>query len=189
MDVTFARTGPRRYGLHVEREGFPSAEMNPAPSYDADLPHDFVHFVVEQELGLERGVFGQLAAGGDAGTFRLTEDAPPSREAARARRRSRSRGERLGREGHADAELSERFATVCFHDWLAHAQDPARRARARELATHALKVRGELSEEERAALSEEALQRIRERLDELAERWSRVDVGEGVTLVWGKPRA
>lgn len=82
-------------------------------SYDEDLPHDFVHFVVEEELGLTRGVFGQLAAGGDAGTFRITHAGAGGRELSRARRRHRDRGRRLSEEGSSEAELSERAATIC----------------------------------------------------------------------------
>jgi hypothetical protein len=43
--------------------------MDPAPGYDAKLPHDMAHFIVENELGISGGVFGQLASGGTAGTF------------------------------------------------------------------------------------------------------------------------
>ena len=79
MNVIFSRTGARRYGVLVQRLGFPTVEMNPGPGYDSELPHDLIHFVVENVLGLSRGVFGQLAAGGDAGTFRLPVASSASR--------------------------------------------------------------------------------------------------------------
>ena len=63
MKVTFTRTGTGRYGVQATPVGFPTVEMNPAPGYDAYLPHDLIHFAVEAELGLPLGVFGQLAAG------------------------------------------------------------------------------------------------------------------------------
>lgn len=37
-------------------------EMNRAPGYDPLMPHDLLHLIVESELGLTRGIFGQLAS-------------------------------------------------------------------------------------------------------------------------------
>ena len=71
MLLTFRRTGQRRYAVEARRTSFPDVEMNPAPGYDQCIPHDMMHLVVEAKLGLTRAVFGQLAAGGDAGTFHL----------------------------------------------------------------------------------------------------------------------
>jgi hypothetical protein len=67
MKVTFTRTAERRYRVSVE--GPVPSWMEPAPGYDARLPHDMAHFVVENELGISGGVFGQLATGGHARTF------------------------------------------------------------------------------------------------------------------------
>ena len=63
MLVHFRKTGSRRYGVFVEREGAPSLQMDPAPGFDDYLPHDLLHFVAEAEWGIDGGVFGQLAAG------------------------------------------------------------------------------------------------------------------------------
>ena len=71
MKVHFIRSGERRYSMRIEREGAPALVMDPAPGFDPDLPHDMVHFVVEAALGLKAGVFGQIAAGGDAGSFHV----------------------------------------------------------------------------------------------------------------------
>jgi hypothetical protein len=99
MNVTFTRTGERRYSVRVEREREPRVlVMDPAPGFDAFLPHDLLHFLVESELGIASGIFGQLAQGGDAGTFRPAE---------RASGRSKRRGERLRRAGKTDAAVSE----------------------------------------------------------------------------------
>ena len=68
MDVEFRRTGERRYAVTIIVPGRPMLEMNPAPGYDTRMPHDLIHFVVERELGIRHGIFGQLAAGGTAGT-------------------------------------------------------------------------------------------------------------------------
>ncbi len=57
--------------------------MNPAPGYDDLLPHDLVHLVVELHWGLRDGIYGDVAAGGNAGTFRLSEDRPRRRDSPR----------------------------------------------------------------------------------------------------------
>ena len=79
MLLTFRRTGQRRYAVEARRTSFPDVEMNPAPGYDRCIPHDMMHLVVEAKLGLTRAVFGQLAAGGDAGSDRYV----PRRSASR----------------------------------------------------------------------------------------------------------
>ena len=78
MEVTFRRTGERRYAVVAEPEGHPAVTMDPAPGFDPRLPHDLVHYAVEREHGIELGVFGQLAAGGNLRTFRRL-DATPDR--------------------------------------------------------------------------------------------------------------
>ena len=69
MNIQFRRTGERRYAITIYRNNLPPVEMNPAPGYDPIMPHDLLHLVVESELGLTRGIFGQIAEGGHAGTF------------------------------------------------------------------------------------------------------------------------
>jgi len=69
MQVTFTRTGDRSYSIAARRASGEVLHMPRGPGYDPWLPHDVVHFVVERHFGIAGGVFGQLAAGGDAGTF------------------------------------------------------------------------------------------------------------------------
>jgi hypothetical protein len=73
MKVLFMKTGARRYGVLIQREHAAEVVMNPAPGYDDYLPHDMLHFVAEAKWELDGAVFGQLAAGGDAGTFYPTD--------------------------------------------------------------------------------------------------------------------
>ena len=120
MIVTFKRTGSRRYSITVERLPLTNLEMDPAPGYNPLVPHDLLHLVVEARLGLTRGIFGQLAAGGDAGTFHLTSSRNNStKEFARERKRLRERGEKLLREGRAESAQSERATYICWQRWLA----------------------------------------------------------------------
>ena len=69
MKVTFAKTASRRYSVYVERDNAPALAISSAPGFDVYLPHDLLHFVAEAEYGLDGGVFGDLAAGGNARTF------------------------------------------------------------------------------------------------------------------------
>ncbi len=93
MQVVFRRTGPRRYAIDAHRGSYPDVGMDPAPGYDPLMPHDLLHLVVEAELGLTHGVFGQLAAGGDASTFQRDLETsgkrPREHTAAAAPRRDR----------------------------------------------------------------------------------------------------
>jgi hypothetical protein len=101
VQVTFTRTGERRYSIVADRGGGSVLHMPRGPGYDPWLPHDLVHFVPERHLGIARGVFGQLAAGGTAGTFFTGEALPLTWPAdltfrpagsVRGRRPSRDRG-------------------------------------------------------------------------------------------------
>src|SRR6266850_2839459 len=104
MLLVFRRIGQRRYAIEAKRPKFPDVEMNPAPGYDRWMPHDLLHLVVEAQLGLTRGVFGQLAAGGDAGTFHPSfKPQEKTRTASRIRHRVRARGKKLLRDGRDES--------------------------------------------------------------------------------------
>jgi hypothetical protein len=140
--------------------------MAPAPGFDAFLPHDLVHFVVEREWGLQHGIFGQLAEGGDAGTF------VPVRLSAL--RREGARGARIRAAHRSDTGQSERLAHVAYVAW--------RSRRGHEVAAWDLEAVGEAGDAD-AALLERAV----ERLDELAQRWHALQVGGSISLPWPWP--
>ena len=181
MDVVFRRTGDRRYAVQAEHAEAPTLEMNPAPGYDARLPHDLLHFVVEAELGLSLGIFGQLAAGGDAGSFYLAPSSRTSRERSRHSRRIKKRGGRLAREGRREAQLSERAVGIFENEW-------SRRDSARPLSdvlsASSQAVLADCSEAERELFSEQAVLRVCRRLDEVSVQWSRLQIGRSMTLPW-----
>jgi hypothetical protein len=119
MILHFLRTGEKRYAIEVERNGLPALEMNPAPGYDPLVPHDMMHLVVEAVLGLERAVFGQIASGGDAGSFHMKQGGAGSgREASRRRRKQKQRGAKLRDLEAGDFGISERATYVCWQVWL-----------------------------------------------------------------------
>lgn len=159
MQVTFTRTGERSYSIAAHRPTGEVLHMPRGPGYDPWLPHDVVHFVVERHFDIARGVFGQLAAGGDAGTFFTI----PHRRRDPARRLS----SRLGVLGREDTARSERLTAVCMAAWH------ARRGGRWEFADT---VDGDdLTGLPDALLAE---------LDEVATRWHALSVGEALTLAW-----
>lgn len=166
MILVFSRTGERRYTVEAQRPGLPHLLMSPAPGYDPLMPHDMMHMVVEAQLGLRHGIFGQLAAGGNAGTFHLPmKNGDSSREVARARRRVAARGKKLLREGRDECGQSERAAFICWNAW-----------RGRSSSRNQRKVSG--------ALNQSKLDEICERLDELSSHWFRLSVGESMAVSW-----
>ena len=154
MKVTFTKTGERRYRVSVEGKGVISSWMEPAPGYDARLPHDMAHFVVENELGITGGVFGQLAGGGHARTFHPTDE-QISRKVAK-------RGKRLAVANRGDAILSEK---VIFLAWRIWNNDLS--------AVTPLK-----------GVSAADLRRVCREFDGVSAIWSKLAVGESMTLVW-----
>src|SRR5688572_2210041 len=109
MRVTFTRTHQRGYSVSVEGHGHDPVKMQPAPGYDPRLPHDAAHFIVENELGILGGVFGQLAAGGTANTF-FSQD-------ARSQRKARKRGAEIAKANKKDALFSEHAVYAAQSRW------------------------------------------------------------------------
>jgi hypothetical protein len=109
MKVTFTRVHAKGYAVSVEGAGIDPLKMQPAPGYDARLPHDVAHFIVENELGIMGGIFGQLAAGGTANTFFSEE--------ARNRRKARKRGTEIMKANKGDALFSEHAVWAAQSRW------------------------------------------------------------------------
>jgi hypothetical protein len=159
MNVTFTRTGERRYGVWVEGLGVVSSHMSPAAGYDDRLPHDMAHFVVENDLAIMGGVFGQLASGGHAHSFQPDVEQKNSRAA--------KRGDRVSAESRKDAEMSERVIDIACHAWT------------KRKYTGAL-VKGVTAED---------IARICREFDSVSGIWSKLKVGESMTLKWtAKPK-
>ena len=109
MKVTFTRGHAKGYSVSVEGPGIDPLKMHPAPGYDARLPHDVTHFIVENELGIMGGIFGQLAAGGTANTFFSDE--------SRNRRKARKRGTDMMKANKKDALFSEHAVYAAQSRW------------------------------------------------------------------------
>lgn len=66
MKVTFVRSPGERDRIYVVRDDGSQSSWA-FPSYGEGMPHDLVHFVVEQRFGVTRGVWGRVAAGAELG--------------------------------------------------------------------------------------------------------------------------
>jgi hypothetical protein len=173
MDVSFTRTGQRRYAVITEVPGHGIRRMDPAPGYDDQIPHDLVHYVVEAELKLAGGLFGRTASGG--GSFvAVADDNRDHRRQQRERRKQRRREKVLRRqdhEGNSDMARSERFAGICDLVW--------RRRQSQHGEPPAWLKPDLLSPEDMAAV-----ERILGHLDEIARLWSALPVGGSITFAW-----
>jgi hypothetical protein len=183
MTVVFERTGWRRYAVRVCREGAPQLVMDPAPGFDRLVPHDLLHMIVEARLGLDGGIFGQIARDGDAGTFGVRGAHPMgARAAARDRRRRKKRGARLRREGAEDSELSELATYLCRFEWLRRSTHDDRRGQALAMREQAASLRRFWPQGRQ--LDERVVTTICSDLDELSARWSRLAIGESMSVEW-----
>lgn len=154
MKVTFTRTGERGYRVSVEGPGVVASYMDPAPGYDPLLPHDMAHFVVENTLGL-MGVFGQLASGGHAHSFRPVDKPKNSR--------AEKRGDRISAIGRRDAELSERVIFRAQRTWM----------------------KGDLSDvPDIKEVFAADISRICSEFEAVSKVWSKLPVGGSMTLDW-----
>lgn len=182
MRVHFIRSGERRYAMRIERASGPALVMDPAPGFDPDLPHDMVHFVAEAVLGLTGGVFGQIAAGGNAGTFHI--GAPHGGDAKAHRRVARkqaAKGAALMKGQGREGELSELAAFLFDIGWRSGTRPdsaPQRAARG-----EAERVRATLGSEERARI-DAARTDVFVAFDAVSKAWRRLNHGEELVLEW-----
>lgn len=190
VEVVFERTGRRSYAVEVLRPGAPVLRMDPAPGFDRWFPHDLQHLIVEEQLGIKNGIFGRLAKGGTASTFRPVATAGPgdARAASRQRRRLKKRNASLGENGSTDFARSERATYVAWHDWLAQSLDTSLQAQASDMAPTARSTLDCMSQSERSAL-EAALPRLRVRIGAVAAEWASLGIGESMKVTWSPLRS
>lgn len=186
MKVEFRRTGRRRYMVRTQVEGQPALIMDPAPGYDDIAPHDLFHYVVEQELGIALGIFGQLAAGGDAGTFYLEPSQVASRSWRRSSRRVKARGSKLCVAGRSDAEWSEQALGICEIEWRARARAGGA-LEAGVISPTTSKALVGYSAMDQGRVTPELVDRVCCRLAALGAEWRRLEVGQSLLLEW-EPR-
>jgi hypothetical protein len=151
----------RRDGLVIELDG---GGYNKVGGPARELPHDLAHFVVEDALGLEAGLWGVLAAGGMFDHAKVIEGRRKPHFAERSQAVVDAAGDRL-----SQAEMLTRF--VCDLA-LAGADGDIRRLKA---------AAGERWWRDTSA---EQLQRACRELRETSVRWRDLRAGEALTVVW-----
>jgi hypothetical protein len=138
VKVAFIKKGARRYAVEVSRDRSPDLWCG-SIGYDQWLPHDLLHFVAEAEHGLDGGIFGDLAAGGNARIFLpLNEERTVDMElVTKLWRRKRMRRTRL-----PDGRRSEELAWQLEQGWHAGTLAPRLQQKLDDLAArwHALQV-------------------------------------------------
>lgn len=183
MKVHFIRSGERRYSMRIERGEGPALVMDPAPGFDPDLPHDMVHFVVEAALDLKTGVFGQLAAGGNAGSFRVetADGAMSAKERQRTVRKQVVKGAKLVKTQGREGELSELAAFLFDVAWRSGSRPDS--AAHRAALGEAERTRQMLSSDERARI-DAARAEVFEAFERLSGQWHALRPGEALILEW-----
>jgi hypothetical protein len=138
VKVAFVKKGARRYAVEVGRDRYPDLWCG-AIGYDEWLPHDLLHFVAEAEYGLEGGIFGDLAAGGNARLFLPLNErhVVDMQLVTKLWRKERIRRTRL-----PDGRRSEELAWQLHQAWHARSLPPQLQRKLDDLAArwHALQV-------------------------------------------------
>jgi hypothetical protein len=137
MRVRFIKK-EHRYDVYVDRDRATDLFIRSAPGYDDWLPHDVLHFVAEAEFGLDDGIFGHLATGGNARIFIPVDP----RETTKLWRQNRIKKVKL-----PDGRRSEQLAWRLERGWRARTLEPALLAKLDALAErwHALPLGGALT--------------------------------------------
>ncbi|MGI9119039.1 MAG: hypothetical protein ACR2G7_02735 [Acidimicrobiales bacterium] len=164
VDATFTKVDGGRYTMEVTGAKDPELGPRQGAGYDEFLPHDVVHFIVEDEAGLAGGVFGRVADG-QSNLF------PPAEAGDGRRHRRRVARHQLSKSDHKDMARSELLASVCPPLWELRT---GRRSQEPEWF-------GSVDPE---VLDSPLIDRVLCRLDDFAERWSVLPVGGSITLDW-----
>jgi hypothetical protein len=83
MEITFTKTGARTYEVLARRDDGVVLRVR-TPDKPASLPHDVAHYVVERELGFERGFWGLMAAGAVFASVQVVSGRRPPHAAERS---------------------------------------------------------------------------------------------------------
>lgn len=150
------------YEIAVDREVGPHLAPRNGVGGHEYLPHDLIHFVVEKVAGIDRGVFGELAAGGN-GIFWPSDPA----ERTKAMRRRKKAATYSTPQVQADHERSEQLLRLALAVW------EKRRGLTRALPADA-----------DAESIPPVVDRIADELDDHADHWHDLPVGEALTLQW-----
>jgi hypothetical protein len=174
MKITFTRRGEHTYTTVAVRDDGVVLEV---PSYDRTrlLPHDLAHYVVERELGLQRGFWGCVAAGALFPGIRVISGRRPAHGAAQ----SQSVIREAGQQG-TEAEVLVGVLLNITHEGLDNNWPAARAVLDREWRP---------GKPSRGPLEADEMQRVCAALREAQQRWQALAVGESTTVSWSQRRS
>jgi len=150
VDVVRATAAPARLRVH-------------ATTFEV-VPREIAHFVVERAFGLRLAIFGQLAAGGDAGMFWA---APADRSP-----QSAARAHRLCVTGRGDVGRAVVLVAICTAEWE------------RQLGRRPAPLAGPWPLLAATEIDADVLARAVGSLASVATRWRHLTPGESLTLRW-----
>ncbi|GAA3386413.1 hypothetical protein [Cryptosporangium minutisporangium] len=163
MKVMFRRLPDHEWGhVLIERDDHVVYRMHAGP-ITAEIPHDLVHFTVEDTLGIADGIWGAIAGGVVFRSMTHVSGRRPPHAAERSIELIRAHRDRLQR-----AELIGGFVESAAH------QEDADRSSLYRLSFSTLADPPDVPAVERAVT---ALQRAEE-------RWRALPIGADLTLTW-----
>jgi len=171
LEITFTRTGPRRYRTTVRRDG----TVFELRGFDrpAELPHDLAHFVVEREVGCRRGFWGCVAAGANFQSMTLVEGRRAPHWTERSREVLRRHHDQL-----TEAESLVGLLLELFGEGVGNDDQALRRRLARRWIPPRDAVRLGPTEARRACQA----------LADARDRWQALPTGGKLTVTWTDPQ-
>jgi hypothetical protein len=171
MRITITK-GVREDRLDMERaDGSRASTSFP---HKGPVPHDFVHFAVESELGLRRGFWGLVESG---------HHPEEVQEIAKAAGHASAKRVQTPSADFVDAIQAERIVEAFEADhWSGGAGDPAG-------IIYMANAGCEQSLVPAAPMDEPAVDRIRSRIADFSSRWSALAPGESIALEWPGSRS
>ncbi len=158
MEVRFTKVDDKRYTVAIERSAGPPLMPRFGPGNDERMPHDIAHYIVEEQFGIELGVWGQLAAGGSGIFWPAPEDNTL---------RHQRRAQRISAIGRDDMRRSEHLAGVAVAAW--------------ERSTNRVKHGTPPPSD---GVDPDQLAGAVRRMDEVAERWRHAARGGSLVFEW-----
>jgi hypothetical protein len=170
MELTFTRSGDRTYTTMARRN---DGVLMHVPNHDrpSSLPHDIAHFVVERELGLDRGFWGRVAAGAMCGGMRVLAGRLPPHANSKSRTVIKEPEQQLIEAEVLVSLLLEITAAQSESDW----------ARVRVILDRAWKPR----KSSREALSHSEVMSVCAALRLAQQRWQSLPIGGSIVGKWG----
>ena len=168
MQITITK-GTRDDRLDIRRSD--GSQATTAFPHKGPIPHDFVHYAVESELGLDRGFWGLVAAG------RHPEEIL---EMAKAAGHSSAKRAEVPDAAFVSAIQAERAVEAFEADhWSGGAGDPTGVAAMAEAGCVQSRVPP-------LPLDANAVTRIRARIADFSTRWQALAPGDALSLDWGR---